>query len=60
MKKNRIGELLSRFHHMGLIVKNLDEAVEHFQGLGIGHLNPRIWFIQTGRFMANPSLMLNL
>ncbi len=36
MKKKTIGELLSKFHHIAVIVKNIDEAVEHFQGLGIG------------------------
>lgn len=36
MKKKRIGELLSRFHHVGVVVKNMDEAVEYYQALGIG------------------------
>jgi len=29
-------ELLSRFHHVGMVVKNLDQAVRYLQGLGIG------------------------
>ncbi|MBU2536788.1 MAG: VOC family protein [Chloroflexi bacterium] len=40
MKKKGIGELLTRFHHMGVIVKNLDEAVEYYQALGIGPFGP--------------------
>jgi len=40
MKKKRIGELLSRFHHVGLVVKNLDEAVEYYEALGIGPFWP--------------------
>jgi len=40
MKKKRIGELLSRFHHVGVLVKNLDEAVEYYEALGIGPFEP--------------------
>lgn len=36
MKRKRIGELLSKFHHVGVLVKNLDEAVGYYQSLGIG------------------------
>jgi|TARA_Y100000031_G_C8223885_1_gene387337 4-hydroxyphenylpyruvate dioxygenase-like putative hemolysin len=34
--KKGLGELLSRFHHVGVLVKNMDEAVEYYRGLGIG------------------------
>ena len=40
MKKKGIGELLSRFHHMGVLVKDLDKAVEYYEGLGIGPFEP--------------------
>ena len=40
MKKKTIGELLSKFHHMGVVVKNVDEAAEYYQGLGIGPFEP--------------------
>lgn len=40
MKKKGIGELLSRFHHVGVLVKNMDEAVEYYQGLGLGPFEP--------------------
>ncbi|MDP6043475.1 MAG: VOC family protein [Dehalococcoidales bacterium] len=40
MPKKRVGELLTKFHHMGVLVKNLDEAVEYFQALGIGPFGP--------------------
>lgn len=40
MNKKRIGELLSRFHHVGVLVKNLDEAVEYYEALGMGPFEP--------------------
>ena len=40
MKKKTLRELLSKFHHVGVVVKNIDEAVEYFQGLGIGPFEP--------------------
>jgi len=51
MKKKTVRELLSKFHHVGMVVKNVDRAVEYFQGLGIGpfessklvHTNRRIY-----------------
>jgi len=36
MKKKTVGELLSKFHHVGMVVKDVDQAVEYFQGLGMG------------------------
>lgn len=40
MKKKTMGELLSRFHHIGVVVKNLEEAVKYYQALGIGPFEP--------------------
>ena len=40
MKGETRGELLSKFHHMGVMVKNMDKAVEYFQALGIGPFEP--------------------
>lgn len=40
MKKKTIGELLSKFHHVGVMVKNIDEAVEYYQRLGMGPFEP--------------------
>ena len=40
MKKKTIGELLSRFHHIGVVVRNIDKAVEYYQALGIGPFEP--------------------
>jgi methylmalonyl-CoA/ethylmalonyl-CoA epimerase len=50
MRKKTVGELLSKFHHVGVVVRNVDQAVKYFQGLGIGpfessnlvHINRRI------------------
>jgi len=36
MNEKGTGKLLSRFHHVGVVVKNVDEATEYYQGLGIG------------------------
>lgn len=36
MQKKTVGELLSKFHHVGMVVRNIDQAVECFQGLGLG------------------------
>lgn len=36
MRKKTVGELMSRFHHLGVVVRDMDRAVEYFQGLGIG------------------------
>jgi methylmalonyl-CoA/ethylmalonyl-CoA epimerase len=36
MKKKGIGEILSRFHHIGVLVKNIDEAIDYYQAMGIG------------------------
>ena len=40
MNKKGIGELLSRFHHVGVVVKNVDESAKYYQGLGIGPFEP--------------------
>ncbi len=36
MQKKTIGALLSKFHHVCVIVKDIDEAVEYYEALGIG------------------------
>lgn len=36
MKKKTIGEILSKFHHISIIVKDMDKAVEYYEALGIG------------------------
>jgi len=36
MKKKSIEELLTRFHHVCVIVKDIDEAVKYYEALGIG------------------------
>jgi methylmalonyl-CoA epimerase len=40
MTKKTIGELLSRFHHISVIVKDLDRAVEYYEALGMGPFEP--------------------
>jgi len=50
MRKKRIGELLSKLHHVAVIVKNLDEAVEHYQALGIGPFEP-VKVVHTDRML---------
>ena len=40
MKKKTVGELLSKFHHLAIIVKDVDQAVDYLQGLGIGPFEP--------------------
>jgi len=50
MKKNRIGELLSKLHHLAVIVKDLDEAVEYYQALGIGPFEP-VKVVHTDRML---------
>jgi len=36
MRKKGIGEILSRFHHVGVLVKNMEEAIDHYQAMGFG------------------------
>ena len=51
MKRKTVGELLIKFHHVGMVVRNVDQAVGFFQGLGIGpfesskliHINRRMY-----------------
>ena len=50
MKKKRIGELLSKLHHMAVIVKNMDEAIEYYQALGIGPFEP-VKIVHTDRML---------
>ena len=50
MKKKSVGELLSRFHHVGVLVKNMDEAVAHYQALGMGPFR-RSTLVHTDRKM---------
>ena len=40
MDTKGIGKLLTRFHHIGLVVKNLDEAAEYYESLGLGPFEP--------------------
>ena len=35
-----VGGLLTRMHHIGVMVKDVDEAVEYYQSLGIGPFGP--------------------
>ena len=37
MGRKTVGELLSRFHHVGVMVRDVDEAVDY---LGIGPFEP--------------------
>ena len=34
-----IKEILSRFHHVGVLVRDLDEAVDYYKGMGFGPFN---------------------
>jgi len=36
MKKKTIGEILSKFHHISIIVNDMDKAVKYYEALGIG------------------------
>ena len=36
MKKKTVGDLLSRFHHMGIIARDADKAAEFFESIGVG------------------------
>ena len=38
MKKKTVGDLLSRFHHVGVLVRSVDEAAEYYECLGMGSL----------------------
>ena len=40
MDKEGVGKLLSRFHHIGLVVKNVDESAEYYESLGLGPFEP--------------------
>jgi methylmalonyl-CoA/ethylmalonyl-CoA epimerase len=40
MKKKSVRELLSRFHHMGVIVKNVAEAAKFAESIGLGPFYP--------------------
>ena len=40
MKKKAVSDLLTRFHHVGVLVKNVDEAAEYYECLGIGPFAP--------------------
>ena len=38
--KKTVEDLLTRMHHIGVMVRDVDEAVEHYQSLGIGPFGP--------------------
>ena len=40
MKRKSIGELFSEPHHLAVIVKDMDEAIEYYQALGFGPFEP--------------------
>ncbi|MDP6064080.1 MAG: VOC family protein [SAR202 cluster bacterium] len=48
MKEKGIGEILSRLHHVGVLVKNMDEAIDYYQAMGIGPFEP-MGLVATGR-----------
>ena len=40
MKKKAVGDLMSKFHHVGVVLKDVDQVVKYLQGLGIGPFEP--------------------
>ena len=40
MKKKGIKEIMSKFHHMGLVVKDAEDSAKFFESLGIGPFKP--------------------
>ena len=55
MKKKNRGELFSRPHHLAVIVKDMDEAIEYYQALGMGPFEP-VEVIHTDRmFYGEPA-----
>lgn len=40
MKKKTVAELLTRFHHIGILVKNVEKATEYYECLGMGQFGP--------------------
>ena len=36
MSNKGIKEVLSRFHHVGVLVRNMDEAIDYYKGMGFG------------------------
>ncbi|NQT04419.1 MAG: VOC family protein [Dehalococcoidia bacterium] len=50
MKKKNRGELFSRPHHLAVIVKDMDEAIEYYQALGMGPFEP-VKVVHTDRML---------
>ena len=40
MSKKSVNQLLSRLHHVGVLVNDMDRAVEHYENLGFGRFLP--------------------
>jgi len=40
MSRKTIGEILSKFHHISIIVSDLDRAIKYYEALGIGPFEP--------------------
>ena len=40
MKKKGLEDIMSKFHHMGIVVKNADKSADFFESLGIGPFKP--------------------
>jgi catechol 2,3-dioxygenase-like lactoylglutathione lyase family enzyme len=61
MEKKGIGELLSNLHHIAVIVKDMDEAIAYYQGLGMGPFEP-VKVVHTDRMLygkpAPPDIQL--
>ncbi len=38
MSRKTVGDLMTRFHHVGVLVRNAEEAADYYQCLGIGPL----------------------
>ena len=55
MQKKSIGELLTKFHHVGVLVGDIDQTVEYYQGLGIGPFGPSNLLHKDRKVHGKPS-----
>ena len=51
---------LSEFHHIGIIVKDLDEAVQYYESLGFGPFKPLVLNVKERLLWGEPMEAPNL
>ena len=56
MSKKTMKELLANFHHVGVVVRNIDDAMRYYEGLGFDPFKSMGRCPMAGKCMASPPI----